>query len=96
MSQQPSAEKGLPEMIRRVQSLPGAIGAALDPFDGFLRCEECGHERQMQKGDAGYYTSKGWPKHCGYSMRWWTQRQVDAGEVPEFGTHVTPPDEGRS
>ena len=88
----PSAEKDV-ALIQRVQSLPGAIGAALDPFGGFLRCESCGHERQMVKGDAGYYTAKGWPKHCGHSMHWWTQRQIDAGEVPAY---VTSPGSGHA
>lgn len=33
-------------------------------------------------GEAGArVTGGGWPKCCGYTMRWWTQRQIDAGEV---------------
>ena len=68
--------------IRRVSGLHGAIGAALDPFGGILRCETCRTSHAMQPGDAGRYTAKGWPRCCGYTMRWWTQRQIDAGEMP--------------
>ena len=70
------------DMVKRAQSVHTAIGASLDQFGGILRCETCRAERSMVPGDAGYYTAKGWPKCCGYSMRWWTQRQIDAGEMP--------------
>jgi hypothetical protein len=70
------------EMVRRVSGVHGAIGAALDPFGGLLRCETCRAVRILAAGDAGYYTAKGWPRCCGYTMRWWTQRQIDAGEMP--------------
>lgn len=56
----------------------------LQPLGGFLRCESCHHTKPL--GDVGKKLGEGWPKHCGYTMRWWTQRQIDAGEVepPEF------------
>ncbi len=57
-----------------------AIGEALSGFGGFLRCETCGITRPL--GDPGSKVANGWPRHCGYTMRWWTQRQIDAGEVP--------------
>ena len=49
-------------------------------FGGFLRCETCGLRGEVE----ARYWRVGWPKHCGYTMRWWTQRQVDAGEVAAF------------
>lgn len=61
--------------------LPRRIGAALEGFGGVLRCETCGRTIEMLPGDAGLYTSSGWPRCCGYTMRWWTQRQIDAGEM---------------
>jgi hypothetical protein len=55
--------------------------AALNGRGGFLRCETCGASAAL--GDpAARVLGGGWPKHCGYTMRWWTQRQIDAGEVP--------------
>lgn len=61
------------------------ISAALDGFGGFLRCEECGHMAPL--GDPGKRVMRtGWPKHCGCTMRWWTQRQIDAGEVPQVAS----------
>jgi hypothetical protein len=55
-----------------------ALGAELAEFGGLLRCTSCGLERPL--GDPGRRLRDGWPKHCGYTMRWWTQRQLDAGE----------------
>ena len=26
-----------------------------------------------------------WPKCCGRTMHWWTQRQIDEGEMPVGG-----------
>lgn len=50
---------------------------------GYLACLTCGHERDLSALDqAGYYRN-GWPRCCGQTMRWWTQRQIDAGEAPE-------------
>jgi hypothetical protein len=70
------------QIIARAASLPKVIGESLDGFGGFLRCEECRTVKTMQVGDAGAYTAHGWPRCCGYTMRWWTQSQIDAGEVP--------------
>lgn len=70
------------EIVARVSGLHAAIGDSLDGFGGVLRCEVCGEGHAMQTGEAGRYTAKGWPKCCGYTMRWWTQRQIDAGEMP--------------
>lgn len=55
-----------------------SIGADLRSFGGYLRCEECGARCDL--GDVGERLANGWPKHCGYTMRWWTARQVAAGE----------------
>lgn len=54
------------------------IGRDLGSFGGFLRCESC--RRIEHLGDVGQKLAHGWPKCCGYTMRWWTQRQVDARE----------------
>lgn len=53
---------------------------SLAGFGGFLRCEKCRADREL--GDVAGYLAHGWPKCCGYTMRWWTQRQIDAGEMP--------------
>lgn len=70
------------EVIGRGSDLHGAIGASLGQFGGVLRCETCRTQVHMSAGRAGRYTAQGWPKCCGYTMRWWTQRQIDAGEMP--------------
>lgn len=69
------------EIVNRVRGMQESIGESLDKFGGFLRCERCGHTRDMDKGDAGDYTAHGWPRCCGYTMRWWTQSQIDGGEI---------------
>lgn len=56
------------------------VAAAISPFGGYLRCETCTHERPL--GDTSYHLAVGWPICCGQTMRWWTQRQIDAGEAP--------------
>lgn len=71
------------EIVTRVAGLHDAIAASLDPFGGRLRCETCRTGWAMEPGMAGRYTAKGWPRCCGYTMRWWTQRQIDAGEMPQ-------------
>jgi hypothetical protein len=63
-----------------MSALADKMNAALRPLGGFLRCETCRHEQDL--GDVGLSVDTGWRKCCGYTMRWWTQRQVDAGEVP--------------
>lgn len=68
------------EFAARVSGLHGKIASDLAGFGGYLRCETCGHRRVL--GDIGGKLARGWPKCCGYTMRWWTQRQIDAGEVP--------------
>jgi hypothetical protein len=63
-------------------TLSNSISGALDGFGGYLRCETC--RRCEPLGNPGRrVTGEGWPKCCGYTMRWWTQRQIDAGEVPK-------------
>jgi hypothetical protein len=56
------------------------IASDLDGFGGYLRCSTCGHKKVL--GNIGSKLANGWPKCCGYTMTWWTQRQIDAGEVP--------------
>lgn len=51
----------------------------LNGFGGILRCESC--KRTAALGDTTEYLESGWPTCCGYTMRWWTQRQIDAGEL---------------
>lgn len=62
-----------------MSNLTDAIGADITrQFGGFLRCETCRSTRPVDGG----YLSTGWPKCCGYTMRWWTARQIRDGEVP--------------
>lgn len=51
---------------------------SLDGFGGYLRCETC--QTRLELGEPSEHLRHGWPTHCGQTMRWWTQRQVDAGE----------------
>ena len=60
------------------QRIDATLSEATAGFGGFLRCERCGARGQVKSR----YWSTGWPTCCGYAMRWWTQRQIDAGEVP--------------
>lgn len=65
----------------RVTKIRTGLSSALGHFGGVLRCETC--QRTEPLGDPGRrVTGEGWPKCCGYTMRWWTQRQIDNGEMP--------------
>lgn len=46
----------------------------LKGFDGILRCEKCGLTRGL--GNIGNKLQNGWPKCCGYTMRWVTDREL--------------------
>lgn len=52
-----------------------------DAHGGFLRCETCRWVEPVKPSGGGSYFGTGWPKCCGHTMRWWTARQVAAGEV---------------
>jgi hypothetical protein len=60
-------------------SIHDKIATDLGGFGGVLRCETC--RRTSPLGSIGHKLANGWPKCCGYTMRWWTQRQIDAGEM---------------
>ena len=65
-----------------------SIGDTLADFGGFLRCETCHTTEPL--GNVSRRLSGGWPRCCGYTMRWWTQRQIDAGEhLPDGRPCVT-------
>jgi hypothetical protein len=54
-----------------------AQSADLGSFGGHLECLTCHHTEPV---NASLYLTVGWPRCCGYTMRWWTTRQVAAGE----------------
>lgn len=57
------------------ESVMDSIAAELQVFGGLLRCTKCGLELPL--GEVGPRLRHGWPRHCGYTMRWVTQRQLD-------------------
>jgi hypothetical protein len=69
------------EIIGQVRAMQQELGTTLDGFGGFLRCESCRSNFDLSPGQAGHYLSNGWPTCCGHTMRWWTQSQIDKGEV---------------
>lgn len=60
------------------QRLASTIGDELKGFGGVLQCLTCGKELPLDSPSDKLLN--GWPKCHGYTMRWWTQRQVDAEE----------------
>jgi hypothetical protein len=56
-------------------SIHDVIGSELQEFGGLLRCTKCDRERTL--GSVSHRLANGWPKCCGYTMRWMTQRQLD-------------------
>lgn len=50
------------------------IADDLADFGGLLLCTVCGREQPL--GDVAGNLREGWPKCCGYTMRWVTARQL--------------------
>jgi hypothetical protein len=68
----------LPEIVKRARSLVPAIAADLSGFGGVLRCtQDCGMPMRLDEERIARYLRDGWPKCCGYTMRWVTQRELD-------------------
>jgi hypothetical protein len=53
-----------------------SLGQTLQQFGGELRCTGAGCGHRLPLGDIGAKLRDGWPKHCGYTMRWVTARQL--------------------
>ena len=63
-------------IVQRATTLHTALAADLEPFGGILRCTDgCGREQSL--GNIASHLGGGWPKCCGYTMRWVTQRELD-------------------
>ena len=71
--------------IQSANTLHEKIGADLQGFGGILRCTVCGHEEPL--GEVARSLRHGWKKHCGYTMRWVTQRQLDEEAASAGGDH---------
>jgi hypothetical protein len=68
----------LPEIVKRAQSVVPGIAADLFKMGGALRCtKECGSGMKLSEERIAKYLRYGWPKCCGYTMRWVTQRELD-------------------
>lgn len=65
-------------IFQRLSAMKRDIEATVPQHGGILRCETCLRIQDPR----GEYMSVGWPKCHGQTMRWWTQRQIDAGEMP--------------
>lgn len=69
---------GLPEIVKRAQSVVPGIAADLAKMGGVLRCTGgCGCRQNLTEERIARYLRYGWPKCCGYTMRWVTQRELD-------------------
>ncbi|HCS2945869.1 TPA: hypothetical protein OQU49_004493 [Shigella flexneri] len=69
------------DIFSRLASLKSDLEGIIPQHGGMLRCEACG-KTQPPRGE---YMSTGWPKCHNLTMHWWTQRQIDAGEMPQPG-----------
>jgi hypothetical protein len=63
-------------MTDRLDRFTASLDAIVTDHAGVLRCLTCGREEPVD----GRYFSIGWPKCCGYTMRWITASQLAAGE----------------
>lgn len=78
------SEEAVKQAITNVARFGESVSESLAGFGGYLRCRTCGYSRDL--GDPGRRVmGQGWPKCCGYTMEWITQRQIDSGERPARG-----------
>lgn len=54
-----------------------AMATDVAPLGGLLRCTTCGAEHVLSENRIARFLASGWPQHCGYTMRWVTQRELD-------------------
>jgi hypothetical protein len=66
-----------------MSEIASSIGSELQGFGGHLECTVCGHKAPL--GNVGRRLSVGWPKCCGYTMRWWTNRELATREGRDDG-----------
>ena len=65
------------------------MGLGSNPFGGHLQCETCGRREQVGSVSERLFRT-GWPMCCGYTMRWWTARELQ--ERDPKSPHVVPGD----
>jgi len=74
-----SVHDAFEEAFDRIRAFQADLNTSLNAFGGELRCIECGRVTPMSEDDASHYTAQGWPRCCGYTMRWVTRRQIEEG-----------------
>lgn len=67
-----------------MSKLHNNLGEELKSLGGILRCEQCGLQRPL--GNIGNKLANGWPKCCGLTMRWVTDRELKEEQVNEQST----------
>lgn len=55
-----------------MESIHGKVADDLKHFGGHLECLRCGKIKPL--GDISDKLKNGWPKCCGYTMRWITNK----------------------
>lgn len=56
------------------------MGKDLEKVGGILRCTACTKTEPL--GDISLHLRLGWPRCCGLTMRWVTQKELDAEATP--------------
>lgn len=77
----PSVEdvlKVLKQMSKWQQDLGG-----LAQMGGYVECQNCRLKVGLQPEAIKNYLQNGWPKCCGQTMQWVTQKQIDAQKAQE-------------
>jgi hypothetical protein len=54
-----------------------SMATDLAKLGGILRCNSCKEEMPLEEVRLGGFLSHGWPKCCGYTMTWVTQKLLD-------------------
>lgn len=87
----------LPAIVKAAQNIHSLIAADLTAFGGILRCSKCHREQPLGEADIASNLRHGWPRCCGETMIWVTQRQLAAenwGPIPDGCELVAVPADG--
>ncbi len=69
----------LQDFVDGIQGFARSLQGITDDHGGILRCTVCEREEPVE----ARYWREGWPKCCGYTMRWVTAREL-AEELAAF------------
>ena len=64
----------LHNLVKGLSNLHGNIATDVWPKGAFLICKKCDFSTSASSAECGQYLARGWPTHCGVTMRLETEK----------------------